>query len=211
MSKAKVTGERSYRGISPELRVKARREAFLQAGIRLFGTAGYRVTTVRDLCAEAKLTDRYFYESFASTEELLCAAYMSIMGDLEQTLSQQIQSGVSDTATARRTVLTTFISAMREPTVAKIVLCEVLGVSDKINNLYQQNNLRFCNLLLSGINHLYGGLKPVSSELYVCMGLIGAINQIIVCWYLSDYRDPIEVLIDSGQAIIEGCAKNLPS
>ncbi|WP_192320688.1 TetR/AcrR family transcriptional regulator [Pseudomonas sp. PDM16] len=203
MSKGNAS-ERSYRGISPEQRIKVRREAFLQAGIRLFGTTGYRATTVRDLCAEAKLTDRYFYESFSGTEDLLAAAYTSIMGEIEQALSRQIQHAGADTD--RHQVLETFIRAMREPTVARIVLFEVLGVSERIDNLYQQNNLRFCNLLLSGLSRLYGGLKPVSSELYVCMGIIGAINQMAVCWYLSGYRDPIEVLVESAEQVIMGCS-----
>lgn len=206
MSKATGSGERSYRGVSQEQRVAARREAFLQAGIRLFGSAGYRATTVRDLCAEAKLTDRYFYESFGGTEDLLCAAYTAVMSEMEQKIGQQMQELGADSPEARRAVLRTFFEAMRKPAVARIVLVEVLGVSARIDNLYQQNNLRFCNLLLSGIGRLYGGLKPVGSELYVCMGLLGAINQIAVFWHLSEYRDPMDTLIDSAVAIIEGCA-----
>ncbi|HSX72262.1 MAG TPA: TetR/AcrR family transcriptional regulator, partial [Pseudomonas sp.] len=105
----------------------ARREAFLQAGIRLFGSAGYRATTVRDLCAEAKLTDRYFYESFGGTEDLLCAAYTAVMSEMEQKIGQQMQELGADSPEARRAVLRTFFEAMRKPAVARIVLVEVLG------------------------------------------------------------------------------------
>lgn len=207
MSKSAGGAERSYRGVSQEQRMKVRREAFLKAGMHLFGTNGYRATTVRDLCGEAKLTDRYFYQSFDGTEDLLCAVYVSIMDDLESQLNQLYQGFEQAQVDARRVVLKTFFESMRNPVVAKIVLVEVLGVSQRVDNLYQQNNLRFCNFLLSGINKLYGGLRPVSSELYVCMGILGAINQIAVYWTLSDYRDPIDTLIDSALAIIEGCAK----
>lgn len=207
MGKASGAGERSYRGVSQEQRVTARKEAFLQAGIRLFGSAGYRATTVRDLCAEAKLTDRYFYESFGGTEDLLCAAYVAVMSEMELKIAQQLQHLSPGSDEGRYLVLQAFFEEMRRPAVARIMLVEVLGVSERVDNLYQQNNLRFCNLLLSGINRLYGGLKPVGSELYVCMGLIGAINQIAVFWHLSDYRDPIDTLIESAITIIEGCAK----
>lgn len=206
MSKGSGAGERSYRGVSQEQRVKVRREAFLQAGIHLFGSAGYRATTVRDLCAHAKLTDRYFYESFSGTEDLLCEVYAQVMGEIEQRISAQVQGISAGTADEQRAVLTTFFECMRDPYVARIVLVEVLGVSERVDNLYQQNNLRFCNIFLSGMGRLYGGLKPVASELYVCMGLLGAINQMAVFWHLSNYRDPIEQLAESARAIIEGCA-----
>ena len=207
MSKTSGGAERSYRGVSQEQRIKARREAFMKAGMQLFGTQGYRATTVRDLCSEAKLTDRYFYESFEGTEELLCAVYVSIMDDLEQRLNQLYQDHDQVHHHAGRKFLATFFEAMQDPLVAKIVLVEVLGVSQRVDNLYQQNNLRFCNFLLSAINRTYGGFKPVASELYMCMGILGAINQIAVYWTLSQYRDPVNVLIDTGLALIEGCAK----
>lgn len=207
MAKGNGAGERSYRGVSQEQRVKVRREAFLQAGVELFGSAGYRATTVRDLCAQAKLTDRYFYESFEGTEDLLCEVYTLVMSEVEQRIMAQLQGDVADAQQTRRAVLETFFEGMRNPCVARIVLVEVLGVSERVDNLYQQNNLRFCNLLLSGIGRLYGGLKPVASELYVCMGILGAINQMAVFWHLSNYRDPVATLVESANAIVEGCAR----
>jgi len=65
---------RPYAGETPEVRRERRRRRFIDSGKTLFGTLGYRKTTVRGLCAHAGLTDRYFYESFASLEDLLAAA-----------------------------------------------------------------------------------------------------------------------------------------
>ena len=66
---------RPYAGERPGERVLRRRQQFLDAGLELFGSIGYRATTVRILCKQAKLTDRYFYESFTSTEDLLLEVY----------------------------------------------------------------------------------------------------------------------------------------
>ena len=65
---------RTYGGESADDRLTRRRRQLLDAGLELFGTAGYRATTVRQLCREAKVSDRYFYEQFDSTEDLLLAA-----------------------------------------------------------------------------------------------------------------------------------------
>ena len=66
---------RTYAGESLSERTARRRQQFLDAGLQVFGTTGYRTATVRQLCKQAGLTDRYFYESFASTEDLLVAVY----------------------------------------------------------------------------------------------------------------------------------------
>jgi len=73
---------RIYGGLSLEDRKKQRREQFLQAGINVFGTSGFRSATVRSLCKEAKLTDRYFYESYGNLENLLKAVYEHCMTNL---------------------------------------------------------------------------------------------------------------------------------
>ena len=64
---------RPYGGLAMEERVAARRARFIEAGVELFGTQGFRGATVRGVCAAAGLTDRYFYESFPTLEALLAA------------------------------------------------------------------------------------------------------------------------------------------
>ena len=56
---------RIYGGLSLEDRKKQRREQFLQAGINVFGTSGFRSATVRSLCKEAKLTDLGYQNQMA--------------------------------------------------------------------------------------------------------------------------------------------------
>ena len=75
---------RSYGGLAMEERVAARRARFVEAGVELFGTQGFRGATVRGICAAAGLTDRYFYESFASLESLLAAVYGSLTERLDR-------------------------------------------------------------------------------------------------------------------------------
>lgn len=64
---------RPYRGVPADQRRARRRAALLAAGLELLGTRGWAATTVRKVCAEAGLNDRYFYESFPDREALLLA------------------------------------------------------------------------------------------------------------------------------------------
>ena len=60
---------RPYGGVSAAERVDVRRRQLLEAGLELFGTAGFLEPGVKDICGEAGLTDRYFYESFADKRD----------------------------------------------------------------------------------------------------------------------------------------------
>ena len=59
-----------------------RRERLLEAGLELFGTQGYAESSVRAVSAAAGLNSRYFYESFASREELLYQVYERIVAEI---------------------------------------------------------------------------------------------------------------------------------
>lgn len=66
---------RPYRGVSAPDRVAERRRRLLDAGLELFGTRGIAEAGVGDICGEAGLTKRYFYESFPSIEALAEAVF----------------------------------------------------------------------------------------------------------------------------------------
>ncbi|MGW6656619.1 TetR/AcrR family transcriptional regulator [Rhodococcus sp. NPDC055024] len=62
---------RRYAGLSSDQRSALRRESLMEAGMELFAASGNRGATMTAICAQAKLTERYFYESFSSRDELL--------------------------------------------------------------------------------------------------------------------------------------------
>ena len=55
------SNRRTFKGQSQEERKAERRRRLIEAGINAFGERGYHAVTVRELCAEAQLTERYFY------------------------------------------------------------------------------------------------------------------------------------------------------
>ncbi|MEO3828193.1 TetR/AcrR family transcriptional regulator [Actinomadura sp. B10D3] len=64
---------RPYRGVPADQRRARRRAALMEAGLELLGTRGWAATTVRQVCAEAGLNDRYFYENFPDRDAFLLA------------------------------------------------------------------------------------------------------------------------------------------
>ncbi|MEV6558940.1 TetR/AcrR family transcriptional regulator [Nocardia sp. NPDC051756] len=64
-------GMRRWRGRSPADRVAGRREQLIEACTELMATVGAAETSMRGVCRQAGLTERYFYESFANLDALL--------------------------------------------------------------------------------------------------------------------------------------------
>ena len=88
---AKAAGRR-YRGVSNETRMAERRLKLIEAGIKVFGSSGYHASTVKGLCQEAGLTERYFYESFSNAEALFTACYLHITDTLRDKLQRVLLS-----------------------------------------------------------------------------------------------------------------------
>jgi len=85
MSATQATPEastRPYKGVPADQRIAERRDRLVKAGLELFGTRGIAATRVDDVCAEAGLTKRYFYESFGSLDELAVAVVDEAVGQL---------------------------------------------------------------------------------------------------------------------------------
>jgi len=83
-----VTAEvvRPYRGIAAAERRAARRAALIEAALDLIGESGLDRLTMTAVCTRARLTERYFYESFASRDELLAAVFDSCLQEVEHAM-----------------------------------------------------------------------------------------------------------------------------
>jgi AcrR family transcriptional regulator len=68
------TPVRSYGGKSAAERTQERRARLVDATIALLAAHGEAGTTMTAICAQAGLTERYFYESFPQREDALLAA-----------------------------------------------------------------------------------------------------------------------------------------
>jgi AcrR family transcriptional regulator len=125
-----TTGERRYGGKTATERRAARREQLLDAGLQLFGTEGFATVTIEALCAHASLNPRYFYEQFATREELLRGVYDRHV----QTVLARVQAAIAQSPSAPRqrlaAGLTAFVTAtLADERAARINYFEMVGVS----------------------------------------------------------------------------------
>ncbi|OHT88374.1 TetR/AcrR family transcriptional regulator [Mycobacteroides saopaulense] len=73
---------RKYGGKTREQRRDERRTALVLAGRELWRDNGLGAVTVRGVCARTRLTDRYFYEEFATVHDLVLKIVEEVFTEL---------------------------------------------------------------------------------------------------------------------------------
>ena len=97
-------GERIWGGQTLDARRAARRAQLIEAGLDLLASGGGPALTVRAVCRHAKLTERYFYESFADRDELMLAVYDAVTAQALGIIVRSSGSARSPEAVARAAV-----------------------------------------------------------------------------------------------------------
>lgn len=173
---------RPWRGKSPEQRVAERREQLLDAALEIFTTEGFHGSRVRDVCRQAGLTERYFYESFAGKEALLVALAEQIVADLLDAaapgialVAQDLDAGVD--AASRAVVC----SLTDDPRRARILFVEVVGVSREIEDQRRAIIAGLAGVVRAAAAQAFGPwvTESVETEL-VSRAVIGAVQELLV-------------------------------
>jgi len=204
------TLERPYGGREHDVRVSERRERFIQAGIRVIGSAGYRAATVRALCAEAGLSNRYFYESFDSTEALLMAVYQRLMGECQAGILTAMQQAPRQVDAMISAGVRVFFEHARDPLFARATLLEVMGVSPAVDAMYQDNIRVFGRMIMAGANSVMGGdALPDEEADMLGLSLVGALAYAAMHWMLDGYRLSVEQMVRNAVRVMSGVAAGL--
>ena len=198
---------RSYGGLSPENRAAARRERLVEAGIALFGRQGLRATTVRGVCTEAGLTDRYFYESFDGLEALLAACYERLLGRLRQALQRAAAAQAGQGVEARFAAgYGAWFDFIADPLAARIMLAEVLGVSAAMDARYDAGMRGFADALAAPLAE--AGADGVRGAL-IARALVGAVVQVAKMWAASGYLESRADVVHSCVLVAAGTVRAL--
>lgn len=196
---------RSFKGIAPEQRQRERYERFMEAGLQAYGNHGYHAVTVREICAEAKLTERYFYESFRDREALFGAVYQREVEQLRGRVLQTIRQHAPDGRAMARAGLEAFFQGLRDdPRRARILFVDVLSISAAMTGQSRQVTSGLSGFLLQFTQALYPGMQTsgLDPEI-VATGLVGACINVAMHWVYGGFAQPVEAVRDSCYAIFE--------
>lgn len=186
------TPARPYRGIPQDERRAQRRAQLISAGVAVYGERGYRQATVKAVCEAAGLTERYFYESFANSEELLIACFNAVTYAVLDEIVAAARAAGPDPETRARAMLHAYFAALqRDPRSARVFLVEIRGVSRSVDKAF--------DTALRAIGEQVSSMVP--SELppdpLLQAGVVGGVIHIALRWIEDGYTPDIERVTDS--------------
>lgn len=169
---------RRYRGASGADRRAERRTRLIEAGLEMFGTKGIAATRVDDVCGQAGLTKRYFYESFDSLDALLDVVLAEVMSGIAAGVAPAIEAhGWHDPAPI-------FDAALR-PILADPRLVQLLVVESARGALAQRRQ-QFAemavDLWLSSDPHADKSPGHLASQRLLAHAMAGATAEVAVAW-----------------------------
>lgn len=187
---------RRYGGLSSDERSQQRREKLLEASIQVFGTLGLRKATMRDICNEARIAERYFSEHFASASEAYEAAFKHVSEQAVATTGAAMFAVPMKTHDMAVAGLTAFFRFVKEdPRRAQIMLIDASSYWRHVTLKTNPELSRHGTLMLRFSEMIYPGLpKNIKLEL-IGAALIGATLQTCLTWVQNGFKQPIEVAV----------------
>lgn len=201
---------RSYGGESADDRSARRRRQLIDAGLEVFGTSGHRQATVRALCREAQITDRYFYEQFDGIEDLLVGVYVECVQRLESAVLAAAATAGPEVVDVARAGLDAFLRVVQDdPRLARVVWFEILGVSPRVESLYLGRMRTFGDLLVGLVRGTPAAVDDAPAVRIVGDAAVGAVSHCVVVWSAEGFATPRSTLVDTLATFLAGAAAPL--
>lgn len=197
------TPGRAYGGVSAAERTETRRQRLFAAALARFGSDGYSATGVKDICSEAGLTQRYFYESFADREALFLALFDNVTEDLFS-LTVAVVAGSDGSAEDQlRRAISAFLTTMADdPRKARIVFAEAPAVGPAAEQHMRTVLRRFEGLVEATARlHLPADLSDATFAL-VAIAIVGTLERAIIEWQEGVLDLPVERIAEECVTVI---------
>lgn len=192
-----VASAGTYGGVPAAQRRAERRERLLDAALDLLGREGYAATTVRGVCRRARLTPRYFYESFVSLDALVVAVYDRIVEEAAATMLEALDAAPDDARAKSRAAIEAFVRHLTDdPRRLRVSVAEALGSEPLIRR--RQRTLRtFAELVAAQAREFYRP-PPTADRLVSTTAhlLVGGLAELLIAWHDGSLDTTIEQLID---------------
>ena len=181
---------RAWRGVSATDRTAERRQRLIEAGLELFATKGYANSSVREVCREAGLTERYFYESFSDRQALLKALADGIVEDFLAAVVPILPLLESDLPRATHEGAAAFVASLADdPRRARVLLVESVGVSPEAEDHRRAVFTHLVGFLREAAALAFGGWVRDSAEFeLLARAVIGGAQELLVAYVRGELR-----------------------
>ena len=196
-----ASATRPYCGVSADDRRAERRARLIEAGLELLGERGWAGTTVRGVCAEAGLSERYFYESFGDRDRLLAAIFDRVATEAAGAIVAAVEAAPHDADAKARAAIDAFVRLLAEdPRRARAMLVESLG-NEALQERRAEAFRSFAALISERARSFFGAdaVAEVDAEL-TSVALVGGLAELVIRWLDGS-------LAVSRDRLVDHCAK----
>lgn len=197
---------RSYGGVGPEERKAERRRRLLDAALVVFGQHGYHDATVRQVCTEARLTERYFYESFKGMSELFQALYTKLNSELmPQTMAALAAAPYEPMALVEAALHAFYGYIQNNPARARVLLIDTVSINTRTTDAAIDVVRDYSGLLRQFISALYPDLPTLDVEVGLTIaGLIGSTIHVATHWARGGFNKSLDQVVAAGLMPYQG-------
>ncbi|WP_082469223.1 TetR/AcrR family transcriptional regulator [Sciscionella sediminilitoris] len=199
---------RSYRGASGAERTRQRRAQLIEAGYELLGTEGLAATTMTAVCGRARLTERYFYESFANLDALLVAVLDDAAGTLEERVRTALEKAPAQPREKLRAALYAYVELTeQDPRIIRAMLVESLG-NPALRARRHEHVRRFTGLVSAHAQLHYGDALGDARATIGSLLLVGGLSEVTMSLAAGEldtsWPEIVEAIVDEFDALANG-------
>ena len=192
---------RPYRGISATDRTARRRADLMAAAFDLLGTVGWEQATMTAICARAKLTERYFYESFASRDELLIAVFEELTERIRGVIVAALEVAPADPEATARAAITVFVDFLTgDPRNGRVAVVES-GATGLLRQRRHQILGEFADLIVVRAHAVFGenALAAPRDRLNALL-FTGGLVEVLTAWLAGEVTASKDDIIETAVA-----------
>jgi AcrR family transcriptional regulator len=194
-----MASQRSYGGVPADQRRAVRRAALIDAGLDVIGTSGFARLTVAGLCARAGLNERYFYENFASPEDVLLAVFDEVVGEITAAIVAAVAAAPDDSRAKARAAIAAAVELLTDdPRKTRVMFVEPLAVP-ALNSRRADVGRAFAALIVGQAHEFYGpgaALRIGSWGDFAAAHLLGGLAETMTAWVRGDLAITRDELIE---------------
>lgn len=200
MSSQPITNDslkpRMYSGMPQEERARLRRERLIEAGIEVFGRLGFAQATMRDICAHARLSERYFYESFRNTQEVFDTVSQDLVKELMDVIRGAVTQAPLDEKALLMAGLRAFLQFIKDdPRRVQIMLVDGVWM-EQMKVRHGQSGLLTYRQVIQTLTQSFHPLLSAEIDVNLAAsGLVGTAIHTTIAWADDGFKSDIESVL----------------
>ena len=192
-----ATNPRRYGGLSADDRRAMRRRQLLDAALEIAGTRGADRATMTAICAEAGLTERYFYESFSSRDQVLLALVDEIAEQVRDAVLAVLSTTEGDAGARAHAAIAEFATLLTDdPRKGRVAIIESVTVPAlrlRRHELFRD----FAALVLAQAQTLFGDQSlPAPQDEISARLLVGGLAELLTAWLQAETSANVQEIVN---------------